>query len=63
MRKLKLSLDDLAVETFAADTERDGAKGTVNARQATYERACYTPVHDCYTLRWICFTEPEGECV
>lgn len=63
MRKLKLSLDKLAVETFAADAERDGAKGTVAAHeQETYERVCYTPVIDCYTVRWICRTEPVEDC-
>lgn len=62
MRKLKLSLDDLTVTTFVAETEREEAKGTVRANADTAERACYTPVIDCYTVRWICFTKPEGGC-
>ena len=62
MRKLRLSLENLAVETFTAEAEREEAKGTVRANEETVERACYTPVIDCYTVRWICFTKPEGGC-
>ena len=62
MRKFRLSLDDLAVNTFAAAAEREEAKGTVLANSETAQRVCYTPVYDCYTVRWICFTQPEGGC-
>jgi len=61
MRKLKLSLEDLTVVTFTADAEREEA-GTVLANSETAQRACYTPIYDCYTVRWLCFTQPEGGC-
>jgi len=62
MRKLKLSLEDLTVATFASEAEREDAAGTVLAASETAQRVCYTPVYDCYTVRWLCFTEPEGGC-
>jgi hypothetical protein len=62
MHKLKLSLEDLTVITFAAEAKREEANGTVLANSETAQRVCYTPVYDCYTVRWICYTQPEGGC-
>ena len=48
---------------LAAEAEREVAKGAVLANSETAQRVCYTPVCDCYTVRWICYTQPEGGCV
>ncbi len=36
MAKLKLSLEDLAVETFAVPQTKAAARGTVHAREASF---------------------------
>jgi hypothetical protein len=51
MRKLRLDLDELAVETFAAQVEDGAARGTVNGRElidtGLYScwRTCRCPSH------------------
>lgn len=41
MNKLRLSVDDLRVETFATDAVRAG-RGTVDAHMITYASGCNT---------------------
>ena len=40
MRKLKLNLEDLSVESFKADTGAERAGGTVHAHQETWPFRC-----------------------
>lgn len=41
MRKLRLNVEELAVESFRADADRDGlTKGTVHAHQETSPFRC-----------------------
>jgi hypothetical protein len=52
MRKLKLDTDAVSVESFEPAVKAESKAGTVQAYE-TYERSCYTPVHDCWTLAWV----------
>jgi hypothetical protein len=70
MGKLKLSLEDLAVETFATARMEATARGTVHARASWYEtwedyscqyvetcanwRTCYIDCTMDCTFRWNC---------
>ena len=59
MRKLRLEMDDLRVETFETLPAEPRAGGTVYARQVT--RDCFTPgcppsVNPCVTRDLACFT-------
>jgi hypothetical protein len=61
MGKLKLSLEQLAVETFATDKPAAVARGTVHARQESYAetcenwQTCYMDcTMDCTFPRWLC---------
>jgi hypothetical protein len=61
MGKLKLTLEQLAVETFATREQAAVARGTVHARQESYFetcenwRTCYIDcTMDCTFPRWLC---------
>lgn len=70
MGKLKLSVEDLAVETFASEEPRAGGRGTVHAHDSFYEtwedyscayvetcgnwRTCYIDCTMDCTFRWNC---------
>lgn len=53
MRKLKLELDAVSVETFVLAAGPGVEKGTVHGQSMTAQRQCYTPVYDCYTVPWV----------
>lgn len=58
MKKLKLGLDELQVETFAVDPEHVGRKGTVKGHDTLEEEG--TGLHtECYSH---CLTACEGSC-
>lgn len=59
MKKLKLTLNDLQVSSFAVDPQRAGNTGTVKGRETTEEEGG-TGIHtECYTH---CATGCEGTC-
>lgn len=75
MRKLRLSAEELKVESFDPAVARDVHKGTVHANdtdgygEACWEqptndqrlRQCYTPYFECDTVRWTCDFRCQGE--
>lgn len=68
MKKLRLELDELAVESFAAN-ERDGSRGTVAGREFTqYADECVTPNGTCErgcwdgTVAYSCAATCQGSC-
>jgi hypothetical protein len=56
MRKLKLDMDALRVETFRPDTDRDGARGTVHARGETDAASCPHTGFPCYETHYNWYT-------
>lgn len=50
MNKLKLELDELAVESFAADAGAGEDGGTVHGREMVMTRSC--PSHDVCLTPW-----------
>jgi hypothetical protein len=64
MRKLKLDVEDLAVESFDSVDLHDDDEGTVHANETdAYDcgrtndprlRECVTPYFDCATNGWTC---------
>ncbi len=59
MRKLKLQLDDLHVDTFHT-TAADGGRGTVFAEQCTCYTVCTCP--GCATCEASCNGTCDGSC-
>jgi hypothetical protein len=60
VRKIKLSVDKLRVESFATDAA-DGSPGTVLAHAATYDAKCntYFPI-DCGSAIDACYSSPHS---
>lgn len=63
MRKLRLSFDDLAVESFEINPVQAGRTGTVRGRQETEGETCfYTACGTCYTVEYFCGESADGSC-
>jgi hypothetical protein len=54
MRKLRLDLETLRVESFAVDGAEDGGRGTVVGHQVT--RTCPPTLQICVTHDVVCLT-------
>lgn len=62
MPKLRLSLDDLAVESFDPVSPRARRSGTVRGRQETEETCFNTACGTCYTVEYYCGESADGTC-
>jgi hypothetical protein len=61
MRKLRLTLDELAVETFATGADVE-ARGTVAAREApTIPPWCDTVLGQCTRMTGVCACTPRAD--
>jgi hypothetical protein len=56
MKKLKLDVDELAVESFDAESAAERPRGTVDAHEDT-EFLCGTNLHSCGWSEIDCYTE------
>ena len=62
MPKLRLSLEDLTVESFDSTSSRAQGRGTVRAHDET-EATCFnTDCGTCYTVEYYCGESLDGTC-
>lgn len=61
MPKLRLSLEELAVESFDPVASREPRSGTVRANEET-ETCFETPCGTCYTVEYYCGESADGTC-
>lgn len=62
MPKLRLSLEELAVESFDPVPMRAAANGTVRGHQETEETCFNTACGTCYTVEYYCGESVDGSC-
>jgi hypothetical protein len=61
MKKIRLELDRLRVESFVADGETDGARGTVHGRGLT-QLGCQNTYNGCSSIPNPCFCTEALSC-
>lgn len=63
MQKLRLSIDDLAVESFHATPSHSLGRRTVRGHEQTEEETCLvTGCGTCYTYEYFCGNSDDGTC-
>ena len=62
MAKLRLTLEDLSVESFDPTPTRAPRIGTVRAHEQTEDTCFHTACGTCYTVEYFCGGSADGSC-